>query len=173
MIKKINIVPNAILRTKAVKCELNTEVPGALLSAVMSETPAIWSDEVIQLVQDLKDTAGSLGDGCVGLASNQIWDKPTPPPAVFVVKMHTDSPREEWLEFINPVVTTSGKSIKHTEGCFSKPGMETTVKRERNATVMFNTLNSKGMRSLKVFLKDSFMPIVLQHEYDHLLGKLI
>jgi len=169
MIKKINTAPNAILRTRAVPCSLNTEAPGELLSAILPTEPAIWSEEVVQLVQDLKDTAESLGDGCLGLASNQIWDRETTPPAVFVIRMRDDV----WAEFINPVVTTSGKTIKHTESCFSRPGMETMVKRERNATVMFNTLASKETHSLKVFLKDSFVAIVLQHEYDHLLGKLI
>ena len=173
MIKKINTVPNIILHTKAVKCSLNTEASGELLSSIMPTEPAVWSEEVVQLVQDLKDTAESLGDGCLGLASNQIWDKEVPPPAVFVIRMYTDSPREEFIAFINPTVTTSGKTIKHTESCFSRPGIETTVKRERNATVEFSTLSSKGRQSLKVFLKDSFTPIVLQHEYDHLLGKLI
>ena len=168
MIKPLNTTPNQILVTKAVPCR-PAPAPDALTQAVLLEPAPIWPKEIIQLVQDLKDTASSLGENCAGLASNQIWDKVTPPPAVFVVKTADGG----WAEFINPSVSTSGKSYVHKEGCFSKPGLEKKVKREMNSTITFQTLDSAEVKKMKLFLKDTFTAIAVQHEFDHLMGKLI
>jgi len=179
MIKAINTTTAKVLKIKAVPCTLKENVPKALTSNLLPENEQqIWSDEVVQLVQDLKDTADSLGENCVGLASTQIWDKNTPPPAVFIVKkpyssLEPGTVNYVWKEFINPVITTSGKTLKHKEACFSKPGQSKLVKREFNTTIEYSTLESKEKVVEKYFYKNSFISIVLQHEYDHLCGKLI
>jgi peptide deformylase len=152
---------------------LNDEV-GNLMGAILSDAQKlIWPKDIMQLVQDLKDTAESLGEGCAGLASNQIWDKDTPPPAVFVVRFNTPD-GGKWQEFINPEVRTSGKSVVHEESCFSKPGCKPKLKkRKMNVSVTFQTLTERKAQHIKLFYKDTFAPIVFQHEYDHLCGKLI
>lgn len=184
MIKKINTFPDKILNVKAKECfPVASTAPGALLGAVVSEQEKqLWPEEVIELAQNLVDTANSLGKECAGLASNQIWDKDEEPLAMFVVKyelpqtpedIENKTIRHTWAEFINPKIQTSGKSIDLKEQCFSLPGKTSRTKRKHNVTITFQTIANIEPVTTKFFLKDSFLPIVIQHEYDHLMGKLI
>ena len=176
MIKCINTYDDPVLLVKAVPC-----VPflQTLTSSISEEhSNSIWTQDIIDLVQDLKDTAESL-ENCAGLASNHIWDlKDGPPPAVFVLKFTwagtVNNPITQWFEFINPIVKTTGKTIKLSEGCFSLPGYTNArVKREANVIITYQTLASLETNTLKLMSKDNFGAIAAQHEYDHLKGKLI
>ena len=183
MVKSINTVPNPVLKKKAVECVPLKENKPKLSDildpdvAEKSDKKEVWPAEIVELVTDLKDTARNLGDSCVGLASNQIWEKDTPPPAVFIVRfeiMQVDNTvRAFYEEFINPKIVTSGKSVVNDESCFSLPGKTTKKKREANVTIEYQTLRSKDTKKLKVFSKETFAAIAIQHEYDHLLGRLI
>jgi peptide deformylase len=178
MIKEINVVPNPILRQKAIPCVLLSEMPEQLSQAILYKPTDIWPKQVVDLVTDLKDTAESQNETCLGLASNQIWDQDGPPLAVFVVKLamvpSENYPKDYiYAEFINPKVVTSGKGLALEEACFSKPGLSKKTKRERNVTIYFQTLDNPNQQSFKFYYKNSFTPIIIQHEYDHLNGKVI
>lgn len=153
MIKNINTVPNQILKIKAINAEFT--ING-------------WNKNVLELVQDLKDTANFLGDSCAGLASNQIWDKDTSPLSIFVVRFG-----HEFKEFINPIIKTSGKTIKTKESCFSVPNTTKSIKREVNVTITYQTANSIEPITIKYTLKNNDPVIAIQHEFDHLRGKVI
>lgn len=76
---------------------------------------------------------------------------------------------EGLVTLINPKITKkSGSEIKE-EGCLSLPGFYVNVKRARKITV--EALNEKKEK-IKISAQDLFAR-VLQHEIDHLRGRLI
>ena len=100
----------------------------------------------------------------IGLAANQIGYNRR----MFV--MDTSNERNNPQVFINPVIR-SKNNIKMTdiEGCLSCPGEEIKVK--RSITVDLTWTCRHGESQLKTF---SYLPSrVVQHEMDHLNGKLI
>ena len=150
MIKPINMLKNPeqakILRAKA-------------------ETVVGMPDHVMQLINDLRDTAAS-NPLCIGLASNQIWDQSGLPPAVFVVKTI-----QGIFAVVNPVVETPWKKeIKDNEGCMSVPGLKKAVRRPRHLRLSFYDENGKFNKDIHFF--DDIARIIM-HEYDHLQGELI
>lgn len=71
--------------------------------------------------------------------------------------------------FINPTLSITEKEpVKSVESCLSVPGVEYSVKRNNAVEISYMTL-SREMKSAKISGKDA---IVVQHEYDHLEGKL-
>lgn len=72
------------------------------------------------------------------------------------------------LVLINPVITKKEGKIKWEEGCLSVPGYTEQV--ERAAYVEVQALNEKGD---EIFVKaDSLTGVCIQHEIDHLDGKV-
>lgn len=171
MIKEINVYPNQILFRKSRPCKL-------IEIAENEDTIGVpqarrWEQEVIDATQDLLDTAESLGDKALGLSCSQIWDDLTKDPlAIFVVKVKTAN-GYSWKEFINPIIATSGNTVKVKESCLSVPNEEVKKKRELNVTIAYQTLLDINPLAIKIYGKFSLLPIVIQHEFDHLYGKLI
>ena len=71
--------------------------------------------------------------------------------------------------FINPVIVKKEGCQSEDEGCLSVPGLIVKVKRERRVTVSF--LNEKG--EVDKMCADGLLARAIQHESDHLAGKLI
>jgi len=142
---------------------------------------AIWPEDVVTLVQDLKDTCQDIADSCMGLAATQIWWKKSPCPAIFVMRWPVSKEADphhsrgwDWQEFINPIVKLSGKTLKMEEGCLSYPG--TTVRKTRKNSVdfIYQTLAQPKQQRLKLNMRSHhWVPHVIQHEYDHLKGVCI
>ena len=100
----------------------------------------------------------------IGLAANQIGYNRR----MFV--MDTSNERNKPQTFINPVIR-SKNNIKMTdiEGCLSCPGEEVKVKRSITVDLTWTCRHNKLQH--KTF---SYLPSrVVQHEMDHLNGKLI
>ena len=100
----------------------------------------------------------------IGLAANQIGYNRR----MFV--MDTSNERNKPQTFINPVIR-SKNNIKMTdiEGCLSCPGEEVKVKRSITVDLKWTCRHNK--LQYKTF---SYLPSrVVQHEMDHLNGKLI
>jgi peptide deformylase len=174
MVREINTYGNPVLWQVCVPCELKEKA--SFLSDVAEDASQVWPDEIIELVQDLKDTAYANVENTLGLAAPQIWWKNAPCPAVFVVRANSGTPTSPmWVytELINPKIRTSGKSVRNMEGCLSVPGYTRLIKRESNVTVSYQLLSGPEVYTSKLFGKSDFNAIVIQHEYDHLLGKLI
>jgi peptide deformylase len=100
----------------------------------------------------------------IGLAANQIGYNRR----MFV--MDTSNERNKPQTFINPIVLSkNNKKVKHTEGCLSCPGELVTL--QRSITVDLEWTCRHGKLQHKTF---SYLPSkVVQHEMDHLNGKLI
>jgi len=79
-----------------------------------------------------------------------------------------DQPRENTLEVINPVITKKEGVVKFQEGCLSVPGVYEDI--ERYAEVIIEYQDRHGEKFL--IEDDEFLAIALQHEIDHLDGKI-
>ena len=100
----------------------------------------------------------------IGLAANQIGFSRR----MFV--MDTSNERDNPQVFINPVITAKNNvKMKDIEGCLSCPGKE--VKVSRSMSVNLKWMCKHGEEQHKTFYH---LPgRVVQHEMDHLNGKLI
>ncbi len=173
MIKKINTNSNSVLRKKADK--VVPLKPNIITGNIIGEKISFWDNDVINHIQDLKDTAASYPD-CVGLSSCQIWDIPSKNPlAIFVLKISVDGGKTfYWQEFINPEISTYGDEIVASERCLSFPNYVGSIKRKKYCNIKFNLLNSIDKIEYN-FNNDQMIlfSILIQHEYDHLQGKTI
>jgi peptide deformylase len=100
----------------------------------------------------------------VGLAANQV-DLPY---RFFIANPQGDPEKGEELVFINPVVSRQKGSAEAEEGCLSLPGLYADVKRSERVTVDAYNLAGEPMH----FDAEGFLARVVQHETDHLNGKL-
>lgn len=73
------------------------------------------------------------------------------------------------LVFINPVVSVSGKVGFAYEGCLSLPDVKCIVARPLCVSVRFQNMGGEHM----LLETSGFFARVIQHEFDHLQGKLI
>jgi len=80
-----------------------------------------------------------------------------------------DQPRDNTLEIINPVITyRSDEMVKFQEGCLSIPGFYEDIERHAMVTIEYQDRHGEKF----VIEDDEFLAIALQHEIDHLDGKL-
>ena len=118
-------------------------------------------DSVQGLIDDMLETMYDTPDG-IGLAATQVGHSE----AIIIIDI--SQARNEPLILINPEVI-SGKNIeKGQEGCLSVPGYYADV--ERFTQVKVQGLDREGKEV--TIETDDFLAIVLQHEIDHLKGKL-
>lgn len=122
--------------------------------------------EVIEKIQDMFLTMRNASG--IGLAANQVgWDK-----QVFVIDL---SVMEEYSDqkpvvMINPkIVESSDELVIYEEGCLSLPFVRADVERPESILIKYLDTDEKEIE-LEV---DDWFARVIQHEYDHLLGKMI
>jgi len=127
--------------------------------------------ELEQLVRDLIDTAvhhaRNNPNGCLGLAANQIGSN---------MRVIAVRAQNKFVIMINPRIKPSiihGRITKK-EGCLSCPGETTRVKRYKRITVIYTPYPKVGENPIRESQAFAGMPArVIQHEIDHLDGKLI
>lgn len=130
------------------------------VNVLTQKSEKVELNEAIEIVVDLLDTANHHVDHCVGLAAPQIGVLKK----VIVVKAGT-----AFYPMINPVILKkTGNQFNSVEGCLSLEG-ERTVKRHQS--VMVNYQDVSGKKLTKTF--SGFIATIIQHEVDHLNGKLI
>jgi len=79
-----------------------------------------------------------------------------------------DQPKENTLEMINPVIVEKEGSEKFQEGCLSIPGVYEEIERAKHVKVAY--FNRHGEKhSIE---DDEFLSVAMQHEMDHLDGKV-
>jgi len=116
--------------------------------------------EIRQLVDDLLETMYAAAG--IGLAATQV-DR-----HVRVLAVDISEARNEPYCLINPEIIASGGRTSSDEGCLSVPEYYDAV--ERAEKVRVRALNRDG-DSIE-FEADGLLAICLQHEIDHLDGKL-
>ncbi|MDO4997126.1 MAG: peptide deformylase [Neisseria sp.] len=123
--------------------------------------PVAEVDERIQtLVRDMFETMYDARG--IGLAATQVDVHER------VVVMDLSEDKSEPRVFINPIITHKDGVTTYEEGCLSIPGIYDTVTRAERVTV--EALNEKG--EAFTLEADGLLAICIQHELDHLAGKL-
>lgn len=118
------------------------------------------TDEVKQVVSDMFETMYAAPG--IGLASIQVNE----PRSIVVIDVSEE--KDHPLCLINPKITSSSGEEEYEEGCLSVPGIFETVTRAEEVTV--EALDREGTPfELK---SDGLLAICIQHELEHLEGKL-
>ncbi len=134
--------------------------PDPRLHTVAQPVPQV-DDAIRQLVDDMLETMYDAKG--VGLAATQV-DR-----HVRVVVIDTSEERNEPRVLINPeIVEASQEMIVWEEGCLSVPTIYDKV--DRHARVKVRALNRDGQSY--EFEGDELLAVCVQHELDHLLGKV-
>lgn len=116
--------------------------------------------DIVQLVEDMTETMyASRG---IGLAATQVNVH------LQVVVMDLSEDKNARRVFINPKITHREGDITYEEGCLSVPGVYEVV--HRSEKVRVEALDEHG----KPFVLDAdgLLSICIQHELDHLQGKV-
>ena len=116
--------------------------------------------EIQQLVTDMLDTM--YDENGVGLAATQIDVHQR------VVVIDISEERNEPMVFINPEITARSGETSYEEGCLSVPQNYAKVERAAEVTVKAQDRDGNWFE----LHADGLLAICLQHELDHLLGKL-
>jgi len=145
MIKKIITYPNPILRKKA---------------ATVTE----FGEELQTLIEDMTQTMFDAPGA--GLAANQIGVSKRV--CVINVSEKKDDEDRKALALINPVISEEDGAEIGEEGCLSVIGYTADVKRFTKIKVTAHNVAGK----LVEFEAEDFFARVIQHETDHLEGKL-
>jgi peptide deformylase len=128
---------------------------------VVAKPATVVDDKIKQLVADMADTMYDAPG--IGLAATQV----NVPLQVIVIDISDD--KDQLMVFINPQITTASADCKvYQEGCLSVPGVYDDVERPDRVTV--SALNEKGEKF--TLHADGLLAVCLQHEMDHLKGKV-
>ena len=79
-----------------------------------------------------------------------------------------DQPKENTLEMINPVIVEKEGTEKFQEGCLSIPGVYEDIERAKHVKVEYFDRDGKK----QTIEDDGFLAVAMQHEMDHLDGKV-
>lgn len=127
---------------------------------------AAVDDDVRTLVQDLTDTMYALNGA--GIAAIQVGRFER----IFIIdgRVATGEENADPVVFINPEVVETGKGMTvGEEGCLSFPGVFVDIKRPRWAKLRAMNLEGETFE----WEGDGLLGRALQHEHDHLTGKLM
>ena len=138
------------------------EKPDIFLREPTSEVKFPLSPEVNVIIDQMIDTM--YRNNGIGLAANQVGY------ARRMFVMDTTSSKDEAMVFINPVIEKSAKEkLTEEEGCLSCPKKLVGVRRPIYVGLKYFCRH--GEEHYKTFY---YLPSrVIQHEMDHLDGKLI
>lgn len=79
-----------------------------------------------------------------------------------------DQPKKNTLEMINPLIVEKDGTEKFQEGCLSVPGIYEEVERAKHVRVEYFDRNGNKHE----IEDDGFLAVAMQHEIDHLDGKV-
>lgn len=142
-IRKIITYPNPILRQHAKPVE-------------------VFDEELEQLVADMAETMYNAPGA--GLAANQIGI----PVQVVVIDISPKDQENDLIVLVNPKITEAEGSTVEEEGCLSV--IEYSAKVKRAQKVWVEAQDTKG--NPNNFEAEDWFARVIQHELDHLAGKL-
>jgi peptide deformylase len=121
----------------------------------------VFDDRLKQLVADMAETMYEAPG--IGLAATQIDVHEQ------VIVLDVSETRDQLQVLINPeILWSSEERSVYDEGCLSVPGIFDGV--ERPSQVRIRALNVDGIAS--EFEADGLLAVCVQHEMDHLRGKV-
>jgi peptide deformylase len=120
--------------------------------------------DVAQLIEDMAETMYAAPG--VGLAAPQVGVGQR----ILVLDLHTkdEEPGKRLLKLINPEIVERDGEIVWEEGCLSVPELTAPVKRARRVLVRAWTPEERQVE----VEGEELMAVALQHEIDHLDGRL-
>ncbi|HZH06373.1 MAG TPA: peptide deformylase [Lautropia sp.] len=122
---------------------------------------AVVDDAVRTLVADMAQTMYEAPG--IGLAATQVDVHQR------IIVIDVSDARDDLKVFINPeIVSTSAESKVYEEGCLSVPGIYDEVERPDRVTVKALDLSGQPF----TLEADGVLAVCLQHEIDHLNGKV-
>ncbi|HIF9058645.1 TPA: peptide deformylase [Photobacterium damselae] len=116
--------------------------------------------EIQQIVDDMLETM--YHEEGVGLAATQVNIHRR------IVVIDTSSTRDQPMVLINPEITATSGDDGIEEGCLSIPGSRAYIPRAAEVSVTALDRDGQSYR----FEADGLLAICVQHELDHLNGKL-
>ena len=135
------------------------EYPDPRLRKIAAPVAAV-TPEIRKLVRDMAETMYAAPG--VGLAATQVDVHKR------VIVIDISDARDDLRVFINPEIVTAEGDAEHEEGCLSVPGYYDKVTRAAKITVR---AQDEGGRNFELEA-DGLLAVCVQHEMDHLLGKV-
>ncbi len=123
---------------------------------------ANMNGDLAQLVEDMVHTMYNAPG--VGLAAVQVGI----PQRIIVIDVDHEEPGKHLLKLVNPVITAHEGEVIWEEGCLSVVDYTAEVKRSAQIEVKAWTLDEKEI----AFQAEDLLAVAVQHELDHLEGKL-
>ena len=138
-------------------------LPDPILRKASSPVERI-DEEVRKLAEDMLETMYAAPG--VGLAAVQVGV----PRRLFVLDTAKDQAPPRPLVLINPEIVSLGTEMRvHEEGCLSIPEVRVEIERPSQVTVRFLDREGKPQE----LTAKGLLATAIQHEIDHLNGKLI
>ena len=133
--------------------------PDPRLYTVAKPVAAVDS-KIQRLIDDMAETMYAAPG--IGLAATQVDVHQQ------IIVIDISETKNKLQVFINPIIKTKNGSQEYEEGCLSVPGIYENVTRAESVVV--EALDRDG----KPFTieADGLMAVCIQHEMDHLLGKV-
>ncbi len=120
------------------------------------------TENLVQLVEDMVQTMYDAPG--IGLAAVQLGI----PQRIVVLDVNHEEPGKDLIKLINPVITAREGEVIWEEGCLSVVDYTAEVKRSAKVEVKAWTPDEKEI----VLQAEDLFAVALQHELDHLDGKL-
>jgi peptide deformylase len=120
------------------------------------------TEDTVRLVEDMLETMYAAPG--VGLAANQVGVLQR----IVVLDVDHENPGKKIYKLINPVIARTEGQVIWEEGCLSVVDFTAEVRRAERIEV--SALDEKG-NDLKIEA-EGLLSVALQHEIDHLDGKL-
>ena len=138
-------------------------VPDEILKKISEPIDDIGANEK-KLINDLLETM--YASNGIGLAAVQVGILKR----ILVIDVSSKNEKKNPLSFINPVIrNVSNEMSVYEEGCLSIPDTFIEIERPKNCEVEYIDINGKK----KILKCDGLLSTCLQHEINHLDGKLI
>lgn len=122
------------------------------------------SKKIKNLISDMLETMYKANG--VGLAAPQVGESYR----IFVTDVSDPKGPIDPMVFINPKIIKKSGAISSYEGCLSFPKAYTTVRRYKN--ILVKALDINGRPFIKEAKDGELLARAVQHEFDHLEGKL-
>lgn len=135
---------------------------------LISKEVTVFDSELHILLDDMYETMVSKNG--VGLAAIQIGVAKR----ALIINLPDDDnedavqDKEDTLEIINPVFIKKEGSCKHQEGCLSIPKVYEEIERAEHIVLEYQNRHGEKF----TIDNNEFLAIALQHEVDHLDGKV-
>ncbi|MDM5272603.1 peptide deformylase [Sulfurovum sp. zt1-1] len=132
---------------------------------LVSKEVETFNGALHDLLDDMYDTM--IQSNGVGLAAIQVGIDQR----ILIINEPNENDaqlRENTLEMINPVIIEKSGATKYQEGCLSVPGYYDDVERYQYVKVEYLDRNGQS----HTIENDGFLAIAIQHEMDHLDGKV-